>query len=84
MPMARHRIDKDLPTFSSNVKEWSNFVNQFNTTKKLLGLSDVKNICCLRNCLKGDAKRSVEGLLVSGTSVAQIIQIIETDLEDVK
>lgn len=77
MILARQTIEKDLPTFSGDVREWFSFFNQLKTTTELLGLSDEENICRLRKCLKGDALRAVQGLLIANTSLDKIIEILK-------
>ncbi|CAG9814728.1 unnamed protein product [Phaedon cochleariae] len=75
--LARQNIDKDLPIFSGNIREWPSFYNQYISTTKVLGSSDDENLCRLRKCLKGDARRAVEGLLLSSLSIQSVIQILQ-------
>ncbi|XP_044757637.1 uncharacterized protein LOC123315827 [Coccinella septempunctata] len=75
--LARQCVDKDLPMFSGDIKEWINFYMQFRNTTDLLGFNDSENICRLRRCLVGEARRSVEGLLVSCTGTEEIMRILQ-------
>ncbi|XP_074029231.1 uncharacterized protein [Leptinotarsa decemlineata] len=74
--LARQSIDKDLPIFSGETIEWPSFYQQFLSTTNLLGLTDEENMCRLRKALKGDARRSVERLLLSISSIKPIIDIL--------
>lgn len=75
--LLRQTIDKELPIFSGNGKEWPSFYSNYTYTTKALGLSDEENICRLRKSLKGDALRSVQGLLISmSVPATDIIDIL--------
>lgn len=73
---ARNSEMKNLPAFSGISKEWPVFIQQFEQSTMLCGFNDLDNIVRLRNCLKGNAKRVVEGALSYPENVSHIINTL--------
>lgn len=93
--LTRQGIDKDLPIFSGHYEEWPNFIAQYKVTTNICKFSDAENLIRLQKCLKGEAKETVQALLISPLNIQKIITtlsnrfgrseyIIETLLEKVR
>lgn len=69
--------DKELPTFSGNELEWLPFKNAFELSTDLGRYSDRENAGRLYKCLKGDARRTVETLMMTSTSARDIMEVLD-------
>lgn len=75
--LTRQSMPKDLPIFSGNPLEWSSFIFQYNNSTAICGYSSEENLCRLQKCLKGNAKKIVESLLILPKNVDRIIQMLQ-------
>ncbi|OXA36889.1 Xin actin-binding repeat-containing protein 1 [Folsomia candida] len=75
--LVRQSIGRDLPFFSGRPEEWPSFISTFKRTTTSCGFTDAENVERIRKCLKGDAAKSVERLLVSPESLPKVLQILE-------
>ena len=73
----RLAAQNELPTFSGNSLEWLRFKRAFEHSKTLGRYSDTENLSRLFNCLKGDARQSVEGLMLTTNSAKEIMNALE-------
>lgn len=69
--------DKELPTFSGNELEWLPFKNAFELSTELGRYSDRENAGRLYKCLKGDARRAVETLMMTSTNARDIMEVLD-------
>ncbi|XP_021959265.1 uncharacterized protein LOC110855152 [Folsomia candida] len=75
--LVRQSIGRDLPLFSGRPEEWPSFIATFKRTTSSCGFTDAENVERIRKCLRGDAAKSVECLLVSPQSLPKVLQILE-------
>ena len=68
---------KDLPTFSGDPLDWLRFKNAYETTTKIGQYSDQENVSRLQRCLHGQAWEAVAARLITATSAAQVMKILE-------
>lgn len=66
-----HRRLHDLPTFSGSPEEWPMFEGAYSSTTFEFGYTDLENLIRLQKCLTGDARRSVQSLLIHPCHVLQ-------------
>ncbi|XP_021960215.1 uncharacterized protein LOC110856082 [Folsomia candida] len=70
-------LGRDLPIFSGRPEEWPSFIATFKRTTASCGFTDAENVERIRKCLRGDAAKSVECLLVSPNSLPKVLKILE-------
>ncbi|OXA49023.1 hypothetical protein Fcan01_16760 [Folsomia candida] len=75
--LVRQSIGRDLPIFSGRSEEWPSFIATFKRTTASCGFTDAENVERIRKCLRGDAAKSVECLLVSPNSLPKVLKILE-------
>lgn len=68
---------KESFTFSGNSLEWLRFKRAFEQSTELGGYSDRENVIRLYNCLRGEARDSVESLMLTCESAEQIMKALE-------
>lgn len=73
----RQTIGRDLPCFSGRAEEWPAFIASYQRTTDACGFSDAENIERLRKCLKGEAAKSVECMLVSPNGLSEVMKVLE-------
>jgi transposase InsO family protein len=76
--LARQSHAKDLPLFSGKPEEWPAFYSAYQRTTATCGFSADENLIRLQKCLKGDAAKSVQSLMVSPLNVPEIISTLQT------
>lgn len=67
----------DLPDFSGRPEEWPMFVEDFHSSTDAFAYSHLENMMRLKKCLSGDARRSVECLLIHSRNVDQVIATLQ-------
>ncbi|OXA56396.1 hypothetical protein Fcan01_08749 [Folsomia candida] len=72
--MARQIQGRDLPTFTGKPEEWPPFITSYETSTKTCKFSDGENLIRLQRCLKGEALKTVQCLLVDGKGVNEAIR----------
>ncbi|XP_035712907.1 uncharacterized protein LOC110856404 [Folsomia candida] len=72
--LARQVQGRDLPTFTGRPEEWPAFFVAFLTSTNFCQFSHAENLVRLQRCLKGEALKMVQCLLVSPDSVPVVIQ----------
>lgn len=75
--MARQTAGRDLPSFSGQPEEWPAFIASYRRTTDMCGFSDAENMERLRRCLKGEAAKAVQCLMVSPNNIQKVIQMLE-------
>lgn len=75
--LVRQSIGRDLPIFSGRPEEWPTFVATFKRTTESCGFTDAENIERIRKCVRGEAAKSVECLLVSPDSLGAVLRILQ-------
>ncbi|OXA48116.1 hypothetical protein Fcan01_17420 [Folsomia candida] len=73
----RQTIGRDLPYFGGRAEDWPAFIASYNRTTDACEFNDAENLERLRKCLKGEALKSVECLLVSPKSLPEVIEVLE-------
>lgn len=76
-----HRRLHDLPWFSGRPEEWPMFVSSFRSTTDAFRYTDLENLIRLQKCLSGDARRTVECLLIKPRHVNNVITVLEDVFE---
>lgn len=67
----------ELPTFSGDVLEWAAFWEAFEAAVDRTELPEVNKLTYLRSLLRGEAKRCVEGLPLSGSSYRATRELLQ-------
>lgn len=67
----------DLPTFSGQPEEWPMFSNAFVTTTEAFAYTSLENLMRLQKALTGEAKRSVECLLIHPSHINEVMTTLE-------
>lgn len=76
--LTRQSIPTDLPQFSGDPIEWPNFIFQYRNTTAICGFSSAENQIRLQKCLKGQARKIVESLLILPQNIDKVISILES------
>lgn len=72
--LARQVQGRDLPTFHGRPEEWPAFIVAYTNSTQFCQYSPAENLIRLQKCLKGEALRTVQCLLVSPDSVPAVIE----------
>ncbi|OXA55241.1 Pro-Pol polyprotein [Folsomia candida] len=72
--LARQVQGRDLPSFSGHPEEWPGFAAAFETSTRNCGYNNAENLPRLQKCLKGDAYKSVQCLLVDPDGVPTVME----------
>lgn len=75
--LTRQGIDKNLPVFYGCYEEWPNFIVQYTTSTNICEFSDAENLIRLQKCLRGEARETVQALLISPNNVDKIIKTLK-------
>lgn len=75
MPDARFR--QELPTFSGRPEDWPLFSGSFKLTTERYGLNDLDNLLRLQKSLTGEARKTVEAMLIQPQHVGQVMAALE-------
>lgn len=76
--LANRKSDaKNLSVFDGSPKHWPTFASEFITSTEMCQFQDIDNIARLRNCLKGKARKAVEGALSQPGNVPYIMETLE-------
>lgn len=73
---ARHVMGRRLTSFDGDPMAWSGFISQFETSTKACELTNAENLVRLDECLKGNARAAVEGLLYLPENVPTIMIVL--------
>ncbi|OXA53444.1 Intraflagellar transport protein 81 [Folsomia candida] len=73
---ARQSTSKDLPWFSGKPEEWPAFIAELENTTRLCQFSDAENMQRLRKCLKGDAAKAVQSLMISPQNLFEVVDTL--------
>ena len=73
----RLAAQSELLSFSGNSLEWLRFKRAFEQSTKLGNYSDAENASRLYNCLKGEAREAIQGLMMTSESAQQIMEALE-------
>jgi len=76
--LARQSHSKDLPFFGGRPEEWPQFICDFKRTTETCSFTDAENMSRLRKCLKGEAAKAVQCLMISPDNLNIVIQTLET------
>lgn len=76
--LSRQSLPKELPLFDGNPMDWPNFINQYRNSNTLCGYSNEENQFRLQKCLKGNAKKVVQSLLIMPQNVEKVIKLLES------
>lgn len=71
----RHLME--LPEFSGRAEEWPMFIAEFRQSTLMYGYDNIENTNRLRKCLRGEAKQTVESLLILPHNVEQMIYTLQ-------
>ncbi|XP_055923707.1 uncharacterized protein LOC129954075 [Eupeodes corollae] len=74
---ARHSVPKELPIFSGQPEEWPVFSSTFDWSTMICGLTDAENLLRMQRCLRGEALRSVQHILVHPSCVPAAISTLK-------
>lgn len=72
-----HRRIYDLPTFDGRAEDWPMLFHSYHSTTEAYGYSDLENLMRLQKCLVGDAKRTVQHVLIHPQHVGQVMSTLE-------
>jgi Pao retrotransposon peptidase/Protein of unknown function (DUF1759)/Family of unknown function (DUF5641)/Integrase zinc binding domain len=75
--MARQLQGRDLPHFSGRPEDWPAFIAAYNTSTANCQFNNAENLTRLQRCLKGEASRSVQCLLIEPEGVPHALQKLE-------
>ena len=67
----------NLPEFDGNIVEWFSFWEAFSVNVDSTDLPDVTKLTYLRSLLKGEAKKSVDGLALTSESYAATCELLK-------
>jgi transposase InsO family protein len=82
--IARQASGKDLPVFNGRPEEYPIFIADFDRTTATCQFSNSENLQRLRKCLKGEAAKAVQCLMVSPDNVPKIMETLKTRFGQVK
>jgi hypothetical protein len=68
---------KDLPSFSGRAEEWPAFLSTYERTTTVCGFTDDENLLRLQRCLKGEALKAVQSLLVSPFNLSTAMDMLK-------
>lgn len=68
---------KDLPAFSGDPEEWPMFIQMFERSTERYEIDQEDNLWRLQKCLKGEARKAVQSLLVLPENVPDIIDQLQ-------
>lgn len=72
--LARQVQGRDLPIFDGHPEQWPGFIAAYESGTKTCQYTNADNLARLQKCLRGDAIKSVQCLLISPNSVPMVIQ----------
>jgi hypothetical protein len=75
--IVRQSHAKDLPLFSGKPEEWTTFIATYKRTTEVCGFTSDENIIRLQRCLRGEALKSVQSLLISPVNIPEILETLE-------
>jgi hypothetical protein len=68
---------KDIPTFSGRAEELPAFLSTYERTTTVCGFTDDENLLRLQRCLKGEALKAVQSLLVSPFNLSTAMDMLK-------
>lgn len=74
---ARQTTGKDLPTFSGAPDEWPIFIADYSRTTQLCEFSPDENLQRLRKCLRGEAAKAVQCLMLTPENLPKIMETLK-------
>ncbi|XP_074031706.1 uncharacterized protein [Leptinotarsa decemlineata] len=75
--LTRQSLPRELPIFDGNPSEWPNFIYHYNNSDAICGFSNEENQSRLQKCLKGNAKKIVQSLLIMPQNVDKVIDLLK-------
>lgn len=75
--IARQSIPQQLPQFSGDPIEWPCFYSEYINSSKICNFSQYENLNRLKRALTGNAKETVQSLLILPENVDKIIDILK-------
>ncbi|XP_035714129.1 uncharacterized protein LOC118438289 [Folsomia candida] len=75
--LARQVQGRDLPVFTGRPEEWGTFYVAFVNSTNFCQFSPAENLIRLQRCLKGEALKIVQSLLVSPANVPAVMQRLQ-------
>ncbi|XP_074040766.1 uncharacterized protein [Leptinotarsa decemlineata] len=75
--LTRQSLPRELPIFDGNPSEWPNFIYHYNNSNAICGFSNEENQSRLQKCLKGNAKKIVQSLLIMPQNVDKVIDLLK-------
>jgi hypothetical protein len=75
--IARQSHAKELPIFAGKPEEWPVFIAAYERTTKTCGYTDDENLLRLQKCLKGEAGKTVQALMVSPKNLQKILDTLK-------
>lgn len=76
--LVRQSLPRDLPYFEGNPIDWPNFIHQYRNTNALCNFTNEENQARLQKCLKGQAKRITQSLLIMPQNVEKVIELLQS------
>lgn len=76
VPYEYRRI-RDLPDFNGRPEDWPMFSTSFHSTTDAYRYSDLENLLRLQKCLSGDARKTVESILIHPRHVRDVLIALE-------
>ncbi|CAL8132207.1 unnamed protein product [Orchesella dallaii] len=75
--IARQSHDSKLPIFGGNPLDWPIFHNQYQRSTVDCGYTAAQNMQRLEKCLRGDARKAVQGLMIVPDNAPKVIEKLE-------
>jgi hypothetical protein len=75
--IARQSHAKELPIFAGKPEEWPVFIAAYERTTKTCGYTDDENLLRLQKCLKGEAGKTVQALMVTPQNLKKILDTLK-------
>ncbi|OXA54497.1 hypothetical protein Fcan01_11782 [Folsomia candida] len=74
--LARQSVGRDLPSFSGRPEEWPIFFADLKRSTEICEFSPSENLHRLRKCLKGEAAKAVQSMMVSPDNLQRIVDTL--------
>ncbi|CAG7727389.1 unnamed protein product [Allacma fusca] len=77
--MTRQATTRDLPIYTGEPAEWSQFIATYERTTRTCKFSAEENLSRLQKCLRGPARKMVCSLMVTPENVPKIIETLQKE-----
>lgn len=67
----------ELPTFTGRAEEWPMFIESYRSTTAAYRYSDLENMTRLQKCLSGEARQSVESMLIHSRNTERVLDTLQ-------